>query len=96
MLWAVSTLQHKYHDHGYDGHDLEDNECSIKIPHSAYDDNEDAKVMIKCVVVGSQLHPCLAKDILLEKVFGGFNNDDDAQCIMQCHLAKEILPLQCV
>ena len=25
VLWAVSTLQHKYHDHGYDGHDLEDN-----------------------------------------------------------------------
>ena len=43
-----------------------------------------------------QLHPCLAKDILLEKVFGGFNNDDDAQSIMHCHLAKEILPLQCV
>ena len=53
VLWAVSTLQHKYHDHGYDGHDLEDNGCSIKIPHSAYDDDEDAKVMIKCVVVGS-------------------------------------------
>ena len=50
VLWAVSTLQH---DHGYDGHDLEDNGCSIKIPHSAYDDDEDAKVMIKCVVVGS-------------------------------------------
>ena len=43
-----------------------------------------------------QLHPCLAKDILLEKVFGCFNNDDDAQSIMHCHLTKEILPLQCV
>ena len=43
VLWAVSTLKHKYR--GYDGHDLEDTECSIKIPHSAYAD--DMMKMIK-------------------------------------------------